>query len=122
MWGMATMRNGSKDWHAASLRATRFVSITAKITLGETEKEDAVAPQGKVICTGAGHLRDDILHYRKEVEKYPNGDDEARSNIMDMGIKALRLYLCSIRYQERLSINGKICVLCLKILFCNHLS
>ena len=47
-------------------------------------------------CAGAGHLRDDILHYRKELEKCPDGDDEHRSYIMDMGIKALR----SVKFQE----------------------
>lgn len=42
-------------------------------------------------CAGAGHVRDDIFFYRKELEKHPNEDDENRSFLMDMGIKALRL-------------------------------
>lgn len=42
-------------------------------------------------CAGAGHLRDDILHYKKEFDKCPSDDDESRSYLMDMGIKALRL-------------------------------
>lgn len=41
-------------------------------------------------CAGAGHLRDDILYYSKELEKFPDGDDEQRAYLMDMGIKALR--------------------------------
>lgn len=41
-------------------------------------------------CAGAGHLRDEIVHYRKELEKCPSDDEETRSYLMDMGIKALR--------------------------------
>lgn len=41
-------------------------------------------------CAGAGHLRDDILYYCKEFEKFTDGDDEERAYLMDMGIKALR--------------------------------
>jgi hypothetical protein len=36
-------------------------------------------------------LRDDILQYKKALEKCNSHDDEARSYLMDMGIKALRL-------------------------------
>ncbi|MBA0670197.1 hypothetical protein Goklo_029305, partial [Gossypium klotzschianum] len=42
-------------------------------------------------CAGAGHIRDDILHYSKELEEVPDDDDEHRAYLMDMGIKALRL-------------------------------
>ncbi|CAK9142264.1 unnamed protein product [Ilex paraguariensis] len=35
------------------------------------------------------HLRDDILYYCKELEKFPD-DDEHRAYLMDMGIRALR--------------------------------
>lgn len=41
-------------------------------------------------CAGAGHLLGDILQYRKELEKLSDCDDEKRSFLMDMGIKALR--------------------------------
>lgn len=44
-----------------------------------------------VRCAGAGHLRDDILHYKRELDECPSDDDEHRSYLMDMGIKALRL-------------------------------
>ncbi|KAK9035697.1 hypothetical protein V6N11_077730 [Hibiscus sabdariffa] len=40
-------------------------------------------------CSGAGHLRDDILHYSKELEAVPHDDDDNRAYLMDMGIKAL---------------------------------
>jgi hypothetical protein len=46
-------------------------------------------------CAGAGHLRDDILYYSKEFEKFTDGDDEERAYLMDMGIKALRYCLRS---------------------------
>lgn len=41
-------------------------------------------------CAGAGHLRDDIFYYTRELEKFPDIDDEQGAYIMDMGIKALR--------------------------------
>lgn len=45
--------------------------------------------------SGAGHLRDDILYYRKELQKIYNFEEkeEHRSYLLDMGIKALRLVL-----------------------------
>lgn len=48
-------------------------------------------------CGGAGHVRDDILYYRKELEKMYNyeEDEEHRAYLVDMGIKALRLVLIS---------------------------
>lgn len=42
-------------------------------------------------CAGAGHLRDDILHYSEELKKFSNEYDEQRAYLMDIGIKALRL-------------------------------
>lgn len=42
-------------------------------------------------CADVGHLRDDIFQYKKELESCPGGDEELRSHIKDMGIKALRL-------------------------------
>jgi hypothetical protein len=41
-------------------------------------------------CAGAGHIRDDILYYNREFEKFTDDDDEERAYLMDMGIKALR--------------------------------
>lgn len=35
-------------------------------------------------------MRDDIMYYRKEFEKFTDGDDEERAHILDMGVKALR--------------------------------
>lgn len=59
-------------------------------------------------CGGAGHLRDDILQYKKALEKCNSHDDEARSYLMDMGIKALRLVntffpiakMCMVHYHN----------------------
>ncbi|KAJ0985221.1 hypothetical protein J5N97_003577 [Dioscorea zingiberensis] len=53
-------------------------------------------------CAGAGHLRDDIVHYRKELEKCPSDDDETRSYLTDMGIKALRRYFYLITFRSYL--------------------
>jgi len=41
-------------------------------------------------CSGAGHIREDILYYNGEFEKFTDDDDEERAYLMDMGIKALR--------------------------------
>ncbi|KAI4349837.1 hypothetical protein L6164_010386 [Bauhinia variegata] len=53
-------------------------------------------------CAGAGHLRDDILYFRKEFEKFTDGDDEERASLMDMGIKALRRYFFLITFRSYL--------------------
>ncbi|XWS35994.1 hypothetical protein CRYUN_Cryun20dG0043800 [Craigia yunnanensis] len=53
-------------------------------------------------CAGAGHLRDDILHYSKELEEVPNDDDEHRAYLMDVGIKALRRYVFLITFRSYL--------------------
>ncbi|KAL5700463.1 hypothetical protein ACHQM5_025902 [Ranunculus cassubicifolius] len=59
-------------------------------------------------CAGAGHLRDDILYYRKELGKHSNVDDENTSYLKDMGIKALRRYFFLITFQAYLySTAGK---------------
>ncbi|MBA0831863.1 hypothetical protein Goarm_016294 [Gossypium armourianum] len=53
-------------------------------------------------CAGAGHLRDDILHYSKELEQVPHDDDEHQAYLMDMGIKALRRYFFLITFRSYL--------------------
>ncbi|KAH1107088.1 hypothetical protein J1N35_010856 [Gossypium stocksii] len=53
-------------------------------------------------CAGAGHIRDDILHYSKELEEVPDDDDEHRAYLMDMGIKALRRYFFLITFRSYL--------------------
>ncbi|PPR91387.1 hypothetical protein GOBAR_AA29292 [Gossypium barbadense] len=53
-------------------------------------------------CAGAGHLRDDILHYSKKLEKIPSDDDENRAYIMDMGVKAMRRYFFLITFRSYL--------------------
>lgn len=47
-------------------------------------------------CAGAGHLRDDILYYSKELEKHASSNCEDRTHLMDMGVKALRLVWCIV--------------------------
>lgn len=69
-------------------------------------------------CAGAGHLRDDILHFSEELQKFPNDDDEQRACIMDMGIKALRL-VCMPQQLDITSINFFLLVLILFSFWCN---
>ncbi|XP_010544899.1 PREDICTED: paladin-like [Tarenaya hassleriana] len=54
------------------------------------------------LCAGAGHLREDILYYTKELKRFPNMDDENRASIMDMGVKALRRYFYLITFRSYL--------------------
>ncbi|MQL95031.1 hypothetical protein Taro_027696 [Colocasia esculenta] len=53
-------------------------------------------------CAGAGHLRDDILHYKEELEKCHSDDEEMKSYFLDMGIKALRRYFYLITFRSYL--------------------
>lgn len=51
-------------------------------------------------CAGAGHLRDDILYYSKELEKLSIDSDEQRAHLVDMGVKALRRYFFLIAFRS----------------------
>lgn len=53
-------------------------------------------------CAGAGHLRDDILYYSKELEKHASSNCEDRTHLMDMGVKALRRYFFLITFRSYL--------------------
>ncbi|KAJ1393326.1 Protein-tyrosine phosphatase-like [Sesbania bispinosa] len=53
-------------------------------------------------CAGAGHIRDDILYYNREFEKFTDDDDEERAYLLDMGIKALRRYFFLITFRSYL--------------------
>ncbi|TKY61630.1 Paladin protein [Spatholobus suberectus] len=53
-------------------------------------------------CAGAGHIRDDILYYNREFEKFIDGGDEERAYLMDMVIKALRRYFFLITFRSYL--------------------
>ncbi|XP_041022066.1 paladin isoform X2 [Juglans microcarpa x Juglans regia] len=64
-----------------------ILSLTRVLVHGPQSKADVDIIIER--CGGAGHLRDDILYYSKELEKFPDGDDEHRAYLMDMGIKAL---------------------------------
>ncbi|KAF9620478.1 hypothetical protein IFM89_013095 [Coptis chinensis] len=65
-----------------------ILSLTRVLIYGPKSK----AKVDKVIerCAGAGHLQGDVLHYRKEIERCLDVDDENKSYLVDMGIKALR--------------------------------
>lgn len=55
-------------------------------------------------CSGAGNIRHDILHYKKKFEKCGTGDDETRSTLLDMGIKALR-FVVLLLYENQMDIS-----------------
>ncbi|KAJ6803183.1 paladin [Iris pallida] len=103
---LATLSSGNLPFQLSGEEALKqgdyrdILSLTRVLIYGPKSKEEVDLVIER--CAGAGHLRDDILHYRKEVEKYPNGDDEARSYLMDMGIKALRRYFFLITFRSYL--------------------
>ncbi|KAB2612226.1 paladin-like [Pyrus ussuriensis x Pyrus communis] len=65
-----------------------ILSLTRVLVYGPKSKADVDIVIER--CAGAGHLRDDILYYSKELKKFPDAEDEQRAYLMDMGIKALR--------------------------------
>ncbi|KAK1280944.1 hypothetical protein QJS04_geneDACA004769 [Acorus gramineus] len=77
-----------------------ILSLTRVLTHGPRSKAevDIIIERG----AGAGHLRDDILYYRKELKKCSIGDEENMSQLMDMGIKALRRYFFLITFRSYL--------------------
>ncbi|KAI3732551.1 hypothetical protein L1987_63757 [Smallanthus sonchifolius] len=77
-----------------------ILSLTRVLLRGSESKSDVDIIIER--CAGAGHLRDDILFYSKEVEKFEGNDDEHKAYIMDMGIKALRRYFLLIMFRSYL--------------------
>ncbi|XP_038874639.1 paladin isoform X1 [Benincasa hispida] len=77
-----------------------ILSLTRVLMYGPKSKADVDIVIDR--CAGAGHLRDDILYYCKELKKFPGYDDEHRAYLMDMGIKALRRYFFLITFRSYL--------------------
>ncbi|XP_031379971.1 paladin isoform X1 [Punica granatum] len=81
-----------------------ILNLTRVLIYGPKSKADVDVIIDR--CTGAGHLRDDILYYRKELEKIYDYDheeeEEQRSYLVDMGIKALRRYFFLITFRSYL--------------------
>ncbi|XP_076895977.1 uncharacterized protein LOC143548775 isoform X1 [Bidens hawaiensis] len=77
-----------------------ILSLTRVLLRGSESKSDVDIFIER--CAGAGHLRDDILFYSKELEKFDGNDDERKAYIMDMGIKALRRYFLLIMFRSYL--------------------
>ncbi|OIV95330.1 hypothetical protein TanjilG_07486 [Lupinus angustifolius] len=77
-----------------------ILSLTRVLIHGPQSKADADIAIER--CAGAGLIRDDILYYRKELEKFTDDDDEERAYFMDMGIKALRRYFFLITFRSYL--------------------
>lgn len=77
-----------------------ILSLTRVLMYGPESKADADLVIER--CAGAGHLRDDIFYYSKELEKFTDVDDEHGAYLMDMGIKALRRYFFLITFRSYL--------------------
>ncbi|CAN6706174.1 unnamed protein product [Malus baccata var. baccata] len=77
-----------------------ILSLTRVLVYGPKSKADVDIVIER--CAGAGHLRDDILYYSKELKKFPDADDEQRACVMDMGIKALKRYFFLITFRSYL--------------------
>ncbi|KAF3794398.1 Paladin protein [Nymphaea thermarum] len=77
-----------------------ILSLTRVLMYGPQSKAEVDAIIDR--CAGAGNLRDDILHYRKELQKCSDIDDENMAYLMDMGIKALRRYFYLIAFRSYL--------------------
>ncbi|EEF47124.1 conserved hypothetical protein [Ricinus communis] len=77
-----------------------ILSLTRVLMYGPKSKADVDIVIDK--CVGAGHLRDDILYYSKELRKCPHHDDEQLAHLMDMGVKALRRYFFLITFRSYL--------------------
>ncbi|KAH8517096.1 hypothetical protein H0E87_005155 [Populus deltoides] len=77
-----------------------ILSLTRVLIHGPQSKADVDIIIEK--CAGAGHLRDDIHYYIKELWKFPDSDDEQRACLLDMGIKALRRYFNLITFRSYL--------------------
>lgn len=77
-----------------------ILSLTRVLANGPTSKEDV----DDIIerCSGAGHIRDDIVHYMKELKQACGGNEEQQAYLIDMGIKALRRYFCLITFRSYL--------------------
>ncbi|KAK6941169.1 hypothetical protein RJ641_030700 [Dillenia turbinata] len=78
-----------------------ILNLTRVLICGPKSKEDVDVIIER--CAGAGHLRDDIRYYNKELQSYPSDDDdEQKAYLMDMGIKALRRYFYLISFRSYL--------------------
>lgn len=77
-----------------------ILSLTRVLLHGPESKADVDIVIER--CSGAGHLRDDILYYIKELEKLSDNCDDHRAYLVDMGIKALRRYFLLITFRSYL--------------------
>ncbi|KAL6009023.1 hypothetical protein ACLOJK_022250 [Asimina triloba] len=76
-----------------------ILSLTRVLMYGPKSKEEVDSIIER--CAGAGHLRDDVFHYRKDLENCHDCDEEKRSHLEDMGKKALRSYLSTSSSEKR---------------------
>ncbi|KAJ8748544.1 hypothetical protein K2173_003445 [Erythroxylum novogranatense] len=91
----------SSDEEALKMGDYRDILSLARVLInGPQSKADVDIIIDK--CAGAGHLRDDIYYYSKELRKFRDGDDEHRAQLKDMGMKALRRYFFLITFRSYL--------------------
>lgn len=77
-----------------------ILSLTRVLAQGPRSKADV----DNIIerCAGAGHLRDDIVYYTKEMKQACDGNEEHQAYLIDMGVKALRRYFFLITFRSYL--------------------
>eukprot|EP00252_Welwitschia_mirabilis_P018623 TRINITY_DN4136_c0_g2_i1.p1 TRINITY_DN4136_c0_g2~~TRINITY_DN4136_c0_g2_i1.p1 ORF type:complete len:1265 (-),score=281.07 TRINITY_DN4136_c0_g2_i1:516-4310(-) len=80
-----------------------ILSLTRVLSFGPASKAEVDVIIDK--CVGAGHLRKDILEYKKNLENC--ADEERRTYLSDMGIKALRRYFFLIAFRSYLYSHTK---------------
>ncbi|XP_021769913.1 paladin-like isoform X2 [Chenopodium quinoa] len=82
-----------------------ILSLTRVLAQGPRSKADV----DNIIerCAGAGHIRDDIVYYTKELKQVCDGNEEHQAYLIDMGVKALRRYFFLITFRSYLyCVNG----------------
>ncbi|CAN6317707.1 unnamed protein product [Urochloa humidicola] len=81
-----------------------ILNLTRVLVHGPKSKEEVDTVIDR--CSGAGHLREDILQYRKALQDCSHDDDddddEEHSYLTDMGTKALRRYFFLITFRSYL--------------------
>lgn len=77
-----------------------ILSLTRVLASGPASKAEVDVVIDR--CGGAGHLRDDIFEYMRQLDKFTNVEDERRYFVLDMGINALRRYFFLIAFRSYL--------------------
>ncbi|KAG0594286.1 hypothetical protein M758_UG064500 [Ceratodon purpureus] len=88
-----------------------ILSLTRVLASGPASKAEVDVVIDR--CGGAGHLRDDIFQYMRELDEFPSVEDDRRYLVLDMGINALRRYFFLIAFRSylfsRVALHGNAC-------------